>query len=102
MAQDHFGKHDLGEFVAVLWEIWNARNRCLFGSADRDVTKLGDKAISFVWLYREACDRLDVKDRQLLDKWIPPPSGMFKINFDGAKLGALGHGWGFVVRNGDG
>ena len=55
MAQDHFGKHDLCEFVAVHWEIWNARNRFLFGSADRDVTKLGDKAISFVRSYREAC-----------------------------------------------
>ena len=61
MAQDHVGKHDLGEFVAVLWEICNARDRCLFGSADHDVTKLVDKAISFVWLYREACDRLAVK-----------------------------------------
>jgi len=29
-----------GTFIATAWEIWNARNRCIFGEADIDILGL--------------------------------------------------------------
>jgi len=80
-----------GDFVAVTWEIWNAKNLCLFGSPDQEVNKLTERAISFVGSCRDACDHLGVSDKKLLDVWTLPPSGTFKVNFNGAKLGDWDH-----------
>lgn len=34
--------------------------------------------------------------------WSPAPTGIYKVNFDRAKLGEWGHGWGVVIQDGEG
>jgi len=37
----------LGEFVAIYWEIWKARNRYMFESPDHNFASLSGHAINF-------------------------------------------------------
>ena len=84
---DHFDTEEWGYFVAVVWETWTARNRCLFGSPDHDVANLSERAISFEGSYPDACNNTSVPGAVLPYMWTSPPSRIFKVNFDGAELG---------------
>ena len=44
---------ELGKFVAVLWEHWNARNRFIFQKLDKNMEALRVRACSFVRGYKE-------------------------------------------------
>ncbi|KAJ8435078.1 hypothetical protein Cgig2_032969 [Carnegiea gigantea] len=47
-------KDGTGEFFWVLWEIWNSKNRFIFGTPDRHPRRLAKKAITFITSYGEA------------------------------------------------
>jgi len=40
-----------GDLLAVMWECWNARNRFIFSSPDRNLATLGKCALDFVRSY---------------------------------------------------
>ena len=42
----------LAEFVAVMWECWNSRNRFIFGEQDGGRGGLAQRAINFVHNFR--------------------------------------------------
>ncbi|KAJ8436631.1 hypothetical protein Cgig2_029877 [Carnegiea gigantea] len=39
-----------GDFLAVMWECWNARNRFIFSTPDRNLATLGKRALDFLAL----------------------------------------------------
>lgn len=92
----------MGEFVAVLWECWNARNRFIFKTLDENLSMLSTRAISFVRNYRTMRAREGIQHEPLPAIWKPPVSGILKLNFDGGKIGEHDWGWGFVIHNQDG
>ena len=49
MAAQRLDQLQLGEFVAVMWEIWNERNRLVFGNSSRGRHKnAAARAVQFV------------------------------------------------------
>ncbi|KAJ8452108.1 hypothetical protein Cgig2_016689 [Carnegiea gigantea] len=93
---------ELGNFVAIIWEIWNARNRFIFKRSDHHLASLSYGVIDFVKNYRAMQD-MDGESKaydQVL--WQPPDMGVLKLNFDRGKVGEYGRGWGFVVGSSDG
>ncbi|KAJ8431628.1 hypothetical protein Cgig2_029036 [Carnegiea gigantea] len=92
-------KEELGHFVAIVWECWNAQNRFIFGMPDFNPSVLGVRALKLVQSYAEAQEMRVAPKASHQTKWKPPISGMLKLNFDGGKIGESGWGWGFVVRN---
>ena len=89
-------------YMATIWEIWSARNKILFWRLVRDVSKLYLRASDFVHAYKEANVQLRVQPEELPGMWSLPPTGIYKVNFDGAKLGEWGHAWGVVIQDGEG
>ncbi|KAJ8445553.1 hypothetical protein Cgig2_012441 [Carnegiea gigantea] len=71
----------------------------LFATPDREPKVLGLRAIDFVQNFCKSKDTQ--KSGQSLHEthWRPPPSGLWKINFDVACLDGVGHGYGFVIRD---
>ena len=57
LAMKTLENDQLGNFTAILWEIWNARNCFLFGRPDKTVSTLSKRAISFVHNYCMAQER---------------------------------------------
>ncbi|KAJ8436147.1 hypothetical protein Cgig2_029759 [Carnegiea gigantea] len=93
--------HDeFGEFLAVMWECWNARNHFIFKTRDCYLDKLGKRAISYIRSY---------SGQQEIDSfpstvphpstWTPPTTSCVKINFDGGSIGGTHSGWGFAIRD---
>ncbi|KAJ8443265.1 hypothetical protein Cgig2_010160 [Carnegiea gigantea] len=101
-AMENRNLDELGEFLAVLWECWNARNHFIFETPDKSLAILGARTISFVRSCRasHACETEKKSASPAL--WKPPESGWFKLNFDGGKNGESGRVWGFVVHSCDG
>ena len=58
-APNRLSPEELGEFIAILWECWNARNRFIFGKPDNRLDVLGDRAMAFVRSFWEATERFD-------------------------------------------
>ena len=88
----------LGIFATILSEVWNARNRFLFGYSNKSLSTLSQIVISFVHNYRAAQDRDHVPGPSMPPFWTPPPVGFYKLNFDGGRLGESSWGHGFVIR----
>ena len=95
----------LGEFVAVMWAIWNERNRVIFGNGIfRGGSGIASRAIQFVRGFGEFKSQLllprgfDVNSRTAT-MWRPPEPGTLRLNFDAGLVGEGGYGWGFAVRN---
>lgn len=89
----------LGDFLAILWEIWNAQNRFVFRNLDRNIQSLAWRAAEFVRSYCELQARVEPTVTRHLVIWSPPTLGLYKMNFDGGKLEETGRGRGFVIRN---
>ena len=47
---------ELGNFVAIVWEIWNARNQFIFNCLDHRLASLSCRAVDFVKNYRATKD----------------------------------------------
>ncbi|KAJ8437863.1 hypothetical protein Cgig2_002997 [Carnegiea gigantea] len=88
----------LGKYVAVMSECWNSRNRFIFGKKEGNRVGLAACAVAFVHNFRRI--REDDKltpTTSATAYWMPPSSGLFKLNFDAGMVGQNGRGWGFVV-----
>ncbi|KAJ8429103.1 hypothetical protein Cgig2_023645 [Carnegiea gigantea] len=79
------------EFITVAWSVWGTRNRYLFENDLTIDSRVWRNALNFLHDYQWARDRGRNKN-----------VGTCKINFDAAKLGEWGHGWGVVVRDSEG
>jgi len=95
----------LGDFVAIMWAIWNERNRVLFGNAlFRSGSGIASRAIQFVRGFDEfksqsLVQRGVVVEGRTSSMWSPPEMGVLRLNFDAGLVGDGGYGWGFVVRD---
>ncbi|XP_065620941.1 uncharacterized protein LOC136063873 [Quercus suber] len=80
-------KNQLELFAITVWTIWNQRNRVRVNQPADALHQLAH--LSKVWL-EDYCGRLFSPDTQVLqvhrleNRWRPPPSEFYKINFDGA------------------
>ncbi|KAJ8439711.1 hypothetical protein Cgig2_009535 [Carnegiea gigantea] len=84
----------LGDFLAIMWECWNARNRFIFSAKDGWRGGLASRAVGFVKSFREMKEQ-EVKDpyEQNTQFWKPPDSGEVvlagveqQMEFHGAEL----------------
>ena len=88
-AKNNMSWEEAGDFFAILWEIWNARNRFIFKTPDRNLEVLSKRATSFVRSYRESLEQARTKGDSAPSLWQPPTSGMYKLNFDGAACASM-------------
>ncbi|KAJ8422742.1 hypothetical protein Cgig2_015550 [Carnegiea gigantea] len=94
----------LGDFLAIMWECWNAPNRFIFGAPDKNLLILGKRAKAFVHscrLHRETCSTAS-NDSPHPSAWTSPTPGFVKLNFDGGILGEAYSEWGFVLGDHEG
>lgn len=96
---DIWGPDEAGDFLAVLWEVWNSRNYFIFSSPNQTPERLAHRAIAFIHDYREARLAPYASTAIQVRKWVPPPLDIWKLNFDAGQLGEWGRGLGFTVRN---
>ncbi|KAJ8445873.1 LOW QUALITY PROTEIN: hypothetical protein Cgig2_000185 [Carnegiea gigantea] len=89
-----------GEFLAVMWECCNVRNRFIFKNPDKNLYVLESNRFCSPLLHSSRAN--------IARKLEPPPyrlvtthAGCLKLNFDGGRIGDSFRGWGFVLRNQD-
>jgi len=73
-----------GDFLAVMWECWNTRNRFIFKNTERKCNSLGKKAIDFVHSYRtsQAIETETSRQPVLYNAtWSPPMSCTLKLRW---------------------
>jgi len=93
----------LGEYVAIMWEVWNERNRVVFGQGGTGGRRrLAARAVQFVRGYRDFQESSGLKPVIQGAPWTPPDPGIHKLNFDAGKIGDECCGWGFVIRDNQG
>jgi len=81
---------ELGAFVAVIWECWNARNRFIHQRPDRNLACLGVRATNFVKSYRDLKEKGTEKTTAHEVHWKPPTMVLMKLNFDRGQVGEDG------------
>lgn len=98
---------------SIMWGLWKERNRGIFEGVKKDVWVVRDSILCKVGLWmltvnefshtslndmmRDWCVSLDAL---VLSDWVPPPDGVFKLNFDGSSLGNPGEaGYGCIVQD---
>lgn len=89
----------LGNFLGVLWEVWNSRKRFVFGSPDLSPERLASRAIAFIQSFRDTKLHPRTSTQAQQTTWKPQEAGCWKLNFDVGKLGDWGRGLGFVIRD---
>lgn len=73
---------DLETFFVTSWAIWHSRNQKVF--EDVQLTKFGVLQNTIRWEYKEAVGLRLQKQNNEVSRWEAPPSGMYKINVNGA------------------
>jgi len=79
--------------------VWNTRNKYLFEEGFRIDVNVWTNALKFVNDFRKMAESTVDSGAIVRGGWSCPQPGCWKINFDGAKLGEWGHGWGMVIRD---
>ncbi|KAJ8421888.1 hypothetical protein Cgig2_009607 [Carnegiea gigantea] len=74
---------ELANFVAIIWEIWNARNRFIFKRLDHHLASLSCHAIDFMKNYKATKDMEGGSKAHHQVLWQPSDMGILKLNFDG-------------------
>ncbi|KAJ8437526.1 hypothetical protein Cgig2_027601 [Carnegiea gigantea] len=102
-AGENLDKDTFGDFLAVMWECWNARNLFIFRRPDNNLSVLGEGAIVFVRSFREL-QNIELSPQTTLHPtyWSPPMTGYCKLNFDVGMVAGNIAGWGFVLRDHNG
>ncbi|KAJ8451527.1 hypothetical protein Cgig2_018161 [Carnegiea gigantea] len=101
LARDFLDNDELGEFVAILWEYWNSRNKFLSGTRRINLHHVGKRARAFVHNYRKVQmdSILASKCETACSDRKPPDAGYLKLNVDAGRLEEGNFGWGFVLRD---
>ncbi|KAL2905281.1 hypothetical protein RDABS01_003991 [Bienertia sinuspersici] len=87
-------------FLAVLWAVWNVRNKTTFGDLNDQWAMAGRKTIIFCDYFTRAnygeATNSSAKS-SLVPLWQPPIAGTWKLNVDVARHGEKGAAWGFTI-----
>ncbi|KAJ8444433.1 hypothetical protein Cgig2_005955 [Carnegiea gigantea] len=102
-ARENLDKDAFVDFLAVMWECWNAHNCFVFRRPDNNLSVLGKRAIAFVHSFREL-QNVELPPQTMLHPtyWSPLMTGCTKLNFDAGIVACTTAGWGFVLRDHDG
>ena len=72
-------------FASIAWEIWRKRNALKVGVDSIPYTKIFGEAIERLHEFQATwSDQFLTIQRIHITSWIPPPSPLLKVNFDGA------------------
>ena len=94
--------HDLEEVLVQAWQIWNQRNRVVYGGKFHEPGWLITRARELLEDFRTAQDQMRTETAMQPARvtWQPPPQSVFKLNFDAAVFSCLNSsGFGAVIRN---
>ncbi|XP_075675254.1 uncharacterized protein LOC142644553 [Castanea sativa] len=89
-------------FWIQAWLIWNQRNRVVFGGNLMDPRQLNKRAEEYLTEYKSAQMQLTVMqpEHNYSVIWQPPPSSVYKLNFDAAIFSDLDRtGVGAIIRD---
>ena len=93
---------ELELFFVQVWLIWNQRNNLLHGGKLRDPNWLSKRDAKYLEEYRASQVQLSVASvvHSISEVWKPPPSLVFKLNFD-ATIFSESHRarFGAIIRN---
>ena len=83
------------------WLIWNQRNTIIYGGKLKDPNWLNKRAVEFLQEFQQAQDQLNIPATQpSVTVWQPPPTSVFKLNFDAAIFAELKcSGFSAIIRN---
>ena len=96
-ATQSLNQQQIGEFVAIMWEVWNERNRVIFGQRAVGMKRgLAAKVVQFVRNYNEFNGHSQQTLATQDPLWKPPDTDTYKLNFDAGMVGVDCRGWGFV------
>ena len=93
------------EFVVFLvqaWLIWNQRNAIVHRGQIKDPKWLNQRAVEYLDEYRKVQEQMILPSTaaQPRQSWQPPPSSVYKLNFDEAVFtGIQCSGFGAIIRN---
>ena len=93
--------HPLDLFAMISYQIWFRRNRVRLGEVVEDLKLVNTLAKDALQEFQQAnLAPLKSSPAQSIPKWVPPPSGWVKANFDGAIFQDRdAAGLGIIIRN---
>ncbi|XVF17816.1 hypothetical protein REPUB_Repub10bG0157100 [Reevesia pubescens] len=99
-AVDTADQDMLQRFMAQIWALWKARNDFTHGEPSRSMIEVSCYADRFIQEFNEAQLSQTRHIPSAAQRWVPPPEGKFKINFDGSFHPANREGGiGIVIRD---
>ena len=99
---DRLELHDIEKVLVQAWQIWNQRNRVVYGGKFHDPGWLITRARELLEDFRNVQDQMGTNSarQQACDTWQPPPQSIFKLNFDATIFSSLNRsGFGAIIRN---
>ncbi|KAL0002856.1 hypothetical protein SO802_016637 [Lithocarpus litseifolius] len=99
---DRLSTEEVELFWVQCWQIWNQRNRILYGGQLKHPTSLNKRAEEFLEEFKHSQVSLDssLLEQLIGDSWQPPPAMEYKLNFDAAIFSGLEKfGIGAIIRN---
>ena len=99
---DRFSAAEMEVFLVQAWLIWNQRNAIIHGGQMRDPKWLNQRVVEYLDEYRNAQTHMNIPHitPQTRQRWKPPPSQLYKLNFDAAIFARTQRsGFGAVIRN---
>ena len=77
-------------FLVQTWLIWNQRNTIIYGGKLKEPNWLNRRAVAFLNEFQQAQIHLAIPAMQAsVTVWQPPPTSIFKLNFDAAVFAEL-------------